>query len=247
VIHVVDLVKEFHSAAGWEQILRGRLRGQAVRALAGVSLDVAPGEIVGLCGPNGAGKSTLLRILAGIVLPTTGTAVVAGVDAAHGGWSHRRRVSYVVSDERSFSWRLSGRQNLRFFAALHGYRGAAARAQVDRLVDLVRMGDAADRPFREYSTGMRQRFVLARGLLSDPEVLLLDEPTRGLDPAAAAALRAFIRDDLVRAHGRTVLCATHDLALVAALCDRVVVLEAGRIKATAAPAAAAALLGVADA
>jgi ABC-2 type transport system ATP-binding protein len=243
VIHVVDLVKDFHTAASWGQILRGRWRGEAVRALDGVALDVAEGEIVGLCGPNGAGKSTLLRILAGLVLPTSGVVTVCGLDARQGSVAQRQRVSYVVSDERSFSWRLSGRQNLEFFAALHG--PGRDRERVGRIIEQVGMTECADRPFREYSTGMRQRFVLARGLLSDPRVLLLDEPTRGLDPAASAGLRAFIRDEVVKAHGRTVLVATHDLGLVKAFCDRVVVIDRGRVTATAAPDETARALGVA--
>jgi ABC-2 type transport system ATP-binding protein len=246
LIHVADLVKEFHSPASWGQILRGRLRGDVVRALSGVSLDVGEGEIVGLCGPNGAGKSTLLRVLAGLVLPTSGVVTVCGADARLGNAAQRQRVSYVVGDERSFSWRLCGRQNLEFFAALHGYERQPARTRVGQLIELVGMTDCADRPFREYSTGMRQRFVLARGLLSDPRVLLLDEPTRGLDPAASATLRTFIRDDVARAHGRTVLCATHDLGLVKAFCDRVLVIDAGRVTATAAPAETARLLGVTE-
>jgi ABC-2 type transport system ATP-binding protein len=117
---------------------------------------------------------------------------------------------------------------------------------VQQLIELVGMSDCADRAFREYSTGMRQRFVLARGLLSDPQVLLLDEPTRGLDPVASANLRSFIRDDVVKAHGRTVLCATHDLGLVKALCDRVLVIDAGRVKAAATPAETAHVLGVTE-
>jgi ABC-2 type transport system ATP-binding protein len=246
VIHVAALVKDFHSPASWGQILRGHLRGAVVRALDGVALDVGAGEIVALCGPNGAGKSTLLRILAGLVLPTSGVVTVCGADARLGNVAQRQRVSYVVGDERSFSWRLSGRQNLEFFAALHGQERRAGRARVARLIDLVGMADCADRPFREYSTGMRQRFVLARGLLSDPQVLLLDEPTRGLDPAASASLRAFIRDEVVKAHGRTCLCATHDLGLVRALCDRVCVIDAGRVTAMAAPAETARLLGVSE-
>ena len=244
MIHVVDLVKDFHSPASWGQILRGRWRGEVVPALCGVSLDVGAGEIVGICGPNGAGKSTLLRILAGLVLPTRGTVTVCGLDARLGNVAQRQQVSYVVGDERSFSWRLSGRQNLEFFAALHGPDRVASRARVQLLIELVGMAGCADRPFREYSTGMRQRFVVARGLLSDPRVLLLDEPTRGLDPAASASLRAILRDAVVQAPGRTVHCATHDLGLVKAFCDRVVIIDQGRVTATAAPDETARALGV---
>jgi ABC-2 type transport system ATP-binding protein len=247
VIHVAALTKEFHSPATLGELCRGRLRGRVIRALDRVDLTVAAGEIVGLCGPNGAGKSTLLRLLAGVVLPTAGTVEVLGVDARHAGPAARRDVAYVVSDERSFAWRLSGRQNLEFFAALHGFARAAGRARVARLCAELEVEAFADRPFREYSTGMRQRFVLARGLLSAPRVLLLDEPTRGLDPAAAAAVCRFLRDEVIRPAGRTVLCATHDLALVRGLCERVVLLDAGRVGGSAPPDEAARLRGVVDA
>ena len=244
MIHVAHLSKVFHSPAPWSQILRGRLRGQPIRALDDVTFDVAEGEIVGLCGPNGAGKSTLLRILAGIVLPTLGTVRVLGVDAAQQDARHRARVGYAVSDERSFSWRLSGRQNLEFFAALHGLGLRQARDRVSQLINLLGVREYADRPFREYSSGMRQRFVLARGLLGDPSLLLLDEPTRGLDPRAAVSLASFICNTLARPHKKTILCATHDMGLLRAFCDRVLVLEAGRIVATTTPDKVAEVLGV---
>src|SRR5439155_4865218 len=112
----------------------------------------------------------------------------------------------------SFSWRLGGRETLEFFASLYGYRGADAADRIGEALARVQLGREAERPYREYSTGMRQRLALARGLLADADVFLLDEPTRGLDPDAAFGVRRFVRDDLVRGRGRTVLLATHDLA-----------------------------------
>jgi len=174
-------------------------------------------------GPNGAGKSTLLRILAGLIEPSSGVARVEG------------SVAFVVADERSFSWRLSGRHNLDFFASLHGFVGADARRRVCDALARAQLTDDADRPYREYSTGMRQRLALARGLLADADVFLLDEPTRGVDPEAAHVLRRFIRDELVGRAGRTVLLATHDLHEARELAARVAVLREGRIDRLAAP------------
>jgi ABC-2 type transport system ATP-binding protein len=242
-IESVALEKHFRSGASFTDLLRGRLRGARIDALRGVELAVRPGEVVGLMGPNGVGKSTLLLCVAGLLLPDAGTLSVLGHDVRRAGAEFRRRVCYVVSDQRSFSWRLSGAQNLEFFAALHGLRGREARARIARALDGVGLHGDARRPVREYSTGMRQRLALARGFLGEPEVWLFDELTRGVDPRAASAIRSLIRDEL-RAHGRTALCATHDLADVAELCDRVVVLEAGRVQAEGAPAEAARLVGI---
>jgi ABC-2 type transport system ATP-binding protein len=194
------------------------LHGREIIALDGVSLELSRGEVLALMGPNGAGKSTLLRILAGLVLPTSGEAKVSG------------SVAFVVADERSFSWRLSGRHNLQFFASLYGYSGNEAKERIEQALADVDLLREADRSYREYSTGMRQRLALARGLLADAEVFLLDEPTRGIDPEAAHALRRFIREELVGRGGRTVVLATHDPHEAKELARRVAVLRGGRIE-----------------
>jgi ABC-2 type transport system ATP-binding protein len=246
VIECVGLRKHFHSAASLGQLLRGRLRGARVEALAGVDLAVQRGEIVALMGANGVGKSTLLRCVAGLLSPDAGQLRVLGVEAGRADAAFRRRVCYVVSDERSFSWRLSGEHNLEFFAALHGLDRRKARARIARAIEIAGLGAAAGRPVREYSTGMRQRLAIARGLLGDPELVLIDELTRGVDPRAAAQVRRLMREELGRA-GRTALIATHDLAEAAELATRVVVLEAGTVVADGAPAEARRLIGLADA
>jgi ABC-2 type transport system ATP-binding protein len=159
------------------------------------------------------------------------------------GHQFRRRVCFVNCDERSFSWRLTGKQNLDFFAALYELRGAAARRRVERALHLSGLEDEAPRPVREYSTGMRQRLALARGLLGDPEIFLFDEPTRGVDPVSAARLRRFIRREVV-GEEHTAIVATHSFSDVAGLCDRVLVLERGRISREGAPGEAARMIGV---
>lgn len=231
------LGKEYRSQATWRDLLRGRLRGQPLRALTDVSIDAAAGEIVAVLGRNGAGKSTLLKCLGGLVVPTRGRATVAGHDCARGGAQLRRDAVYVAGDARSFAWRLSGRANLEFFAALHGWGGAAARRRVGEALARVELDEAAAaRAVGEYSTGMRQRLALARAFLGEPRVLLCDEPTAGLDPKAAAHLRTFLRG--LAADGRAVVLATHQLDEVRELAARAVVLDEGRVAWAGAPGGA---------
>ena len=206
-------------------VVRGRLRRPPVVALSGVDLTVAQGELCGLAGPNGAGKSTLLRAIAGLLLPGEGEVRVCGKPP------RQPAVAYAVSGDRSHFWRLSGRENLHFFASLHGMSGPARTDRVREVLAVVELGSAADRPVREYSTGMRQRLSLARGLLGRPQVLLLDEPTRGLDPRSTERIRTFVADELVGRQGVTVLLATHDASEMRELCPRVVLLAEGRVRA----------------
>jgi len=242
---VVDrLCKDFRPPAALGEMLRGRFLGRPLRALSDVSFSVAPGEVVCVMGPNGAGKSTLVRILGGLLLPTSGTARVSGVDAAAGGAAFRRRVAFVVGDERSFHFRVSGRANLHYFAALHGLPASEGRRRAAALLDRVGLADAAERSYREYSRGMRQRLALARGLLADPEVLLLDEPTLGLDPRGARDMRLFLRDEVIRKPRRTAIVCSNDPTEARALADRVLFLEAGRLHADAPPERIEAELGL---
>jgi ABC-2 type transport system ATP-binding protein len=227
-IEAVGLGKTFHPPAGIRELLKGKLTLPPIHALSDVSFRLEPGQVLCLMGPNGAGKSTLLRILAGLLVPSRGTARVAGLDVTAPDSDYRRRVSFVVGEERSFYWPLSGRQNLAFFGALHGYSPAEVRARAAALLARVGLEAAADRAFSGYSRGMRQRLALARGLLGEPQVLLLDEPTLGLDPLGARELRQFLRDDVIRAGGRTAVVGTNDPLEARALGDRVLFLAEGR-------------------
>jgi ABC-2 type transport system ATP-binding protein len=209
---------------------------EPVTALDRVDLEVQRGEVFGLLGPNGAGKTTLLKVLACLVLPTSGRAMVNGFSVRGQEEAVKRSLGYVTSDERSFYWRLSGRENLRFFASLYGLHGTALRRRCDALLEKVELGsEAADEPFMNYSSGMRQRLAIARALLHDPPVLFMDEPTRSLDPLTAARLRAFVREALVGREGKTILIATHNLAEAESLCTRVGVLVRGRVRRAGAP------------
>jgi ABC-2 type transport system ATP-binding protein len=205
-----------------------RKRFRNVQALDGVSLHVDPGEVIALLGPNGAGKSTLIRILGTTVLPDSGSATVAGHDVARTPVAARRSLGQMIGDERSHYWRLSGRRNLAFFAALVGFPRRQAVARAARLLNSVGLADAADRPVLGYSSGMRARLSLARALLADPPLLLLDEPTRNLDPLAASRFRESARRVSAK-KGTGILFATHDLHEAVAISTRILVLSAGRI------------------
>jgi ABC-2 type transport system ATP-binding protein len=230
MIRAYGLEKEFRPPGGMRELLRGRLFGQPVRALSGVSLHVQTGEIVCVMGPNGSGKTTLLRVLAGLILPNAGRAEIGSLDVAHGGSALRRDVAMIVGDERSFHWTLSGRENLHFFAALHGLSAAEARRRTDVLLDRLGLIEAADRRFSAYSRGMKQRLAVARGLLGSARALLLDEPTLGLDPLAARELRRFLREDVIKREGRTALVCSNEPTEVRALADRVLYLERGALR-----------------
>lgn len=198
----------------------------AVEALKGLDLTVADDTVHGVMGPNGSGKSTLLRILATLVTADTGTAAVGGRDVEHEGEAVRRLIGFSTGDERSLYWRLTARENLEFAAALHKLVDPAAA--IETTLGLVNLEDHADRPVSGFSQGMARRLGLARALLHRPMILLLDEPTRSLDPVSRAEFHDVIsrlRDDA----GVTTLLTSHDLDEAAAVCDRVSILRDGRI------------------
>jgi ABC-2 type transport system ATP-binding protein len=200
-----------------------------VQALAGVTLGVREGEVFGLLGPNGAGKTTLLKILSCLVLPDRGRVRVAGEDVVHEN-RVKPKIGLVHSDERSFYWRLSGRENLLFFSELYDVPRARRDARIAELLDRVDMTEAAGRRFADYSSGMKQRLAIARAMLHDPPILLMDEPTRSLDPASALSLRAFILDELKRRDRKTIVIATHNLREAEAVCDRLAIVVKGSVR-----------------
>ena len=203
-------------------------RYKDVQALEGVDIDVPRGSVVALLGPNGAGKSTLVRILATTVLPDAGEASVMGHDIVSQASAARSSLGLMLGNERSWYWRLSGRRNLEFFAALYGMRRAAARARAEEVLRLVDLADVADRRVGEYSSGMRARLALARAVLQMPPVLILDEPTQNLDPVAAANFRDTVVQ-LSQERGASILLTTHNLHEAAVLADEVIVLALGRV------------------
>jgi ABC-2 type transport system ATP-binding protein len=213
----------------WPLGLAGRSVTRPVRALHDVTLRLEQGEIVGLLGPNGAGKTTLLRVLATLVLPSEGRAWVNGADVVQDSAAARRSVGLAAGQERGFYWRLSGAENLEFFAGLLGMSGAQARRRAAEELRAVDLEAQAHETVERYSAGMRQRLGIARALLGKPGVLLLDEPTRSMDQNAAVLTHSAIRR-LATESGTTVLLATHQPAEAAALCRRVAILVNGSLR-----------------
>jgi ABC-2 type transport system ATP-binding protein len=198
-------------------------------ALDGVSFDVRPGEVLGLLGPNGAGKTTTLHVLLGVVRPTSGSVRLFGRDPHDGTKAALRRVGFA-SPEALMDWRLSIRQNLRVYAALYG----APPAAIDRAIETLQLGELATSRFGDLSLGQQTRAGLARALLHEPDLLVLDEPASSLDPDIAEKTRRVLAE-IRRARGLAILYTSHNMAEVERMCDRVVFLHRGRVVANGSP------------
>jgi ABC-2 type transport system ATP-binding protein len=237
ILRVENLEKYFPPAlSGWKAMLWQAFAPATVCALGGISFSANAGEVVALVGENGAGKSTLLRILSTLLIPTRGRAEIAGFDLEHQPGEVRCRIGLHTGSDASFYARLSAGENLRFFAAMNNLTGAVAARRIAEVVELMRLGSALDRQVRTLSTGTVHRLGLARALLHAPSLLMLDEPTRSLDPLAATEFRRFLRGDLVAKRGTSLLFASHSLAEVGELADRVALLHAGILVACETPA-----------
>lgn len=206
-----------------------------VEALRDVSFEVETGEIFGLIGPNGAGKTTLTKIVATLVQPTTGSVSVRGHDSVSDDEAVRREIGLATAEERSFYWRLNSEQNLMFFARLHGLSDRVAKQRIKDLFGKLELEEVARRRFGELSTGNKQRLAVARAMLTSPPVLLLDEPTRSLDPLAAARMREMISSLAQQDSPVTIFLTSHNLGEVETLCGRVAIISRGRIRAIDTP------------
>ena len=227
-IEIVELSKTYDHQTSVADLLRGRTR-PPVPALQAVSLNVLEGEVYGVLGPNGSGKTTLLKILSTILTPSSGQARIFGLDVVTQDTLVRDLVALVTAEDRSFYWRLTARQNLAFFATLYGIDERTAKRKIGELLELFELSAAADRRVGEFSTGMKQTLAIARGLLSSPRLLFLDEPTRGMDPASAHALLSMIKSRLIDYFDNTVILTTHIMREVEQLCQRVGVLRYGKL------------------
>src|SRR5579884_1712695 len=221
-VEVHDLRRTYTTNTG--VVRRRQLEVEAVR---GISFDVGSGELFGLLGPNGAGKTTTIKMLITLLLPTSGEARVLGLDVVREAREIRRRIGYVFGGDRGLYERLSAYDNLRYFAELYGVSGRAQRKRIEEVLELVGLKGREQERVEGYSRGMRQRLHIARGILHDPEIVFLDEPTIGVDPVGARELRSTIAD-LVAA-GKTLLLTTHYMFEADALCDRIAVIARGRI------------------
>jgi ABC-2 type transport system ATP-binding protein len=226
IIECSDIGRTFTS-----RTLTGKKR--EVVALQNLDFAVRPGIVFGLLGPNGAGKTTTIRILTTLLTPTAGKARVLGFDVVSEARKVRRKIGLILGGERGLYARLTGIENLKYMAALNHLDRETARKRVKEVIEIVGLDSASDRRVEQYSRGMRQRLHIARGLLTDPELLFMDEPTIGLDPIGARELRQLIPELISR--GKTILLTTHYMSEADVLCDRIAIINKGKIVASGTP------------
>lgn len=194
-----------------------------------INLQVERGSIVAITGSNGAGKTTLLKILAHLIIPSAGSILIEGQDVSAWGGGAKRMVGFVSSEERSFYWRLSGKENLKFFGALYNIHGKECDKRIHDILSILDPSIDKNRPFREYSSGMKQIFCIARGLIHDPPILLLDEPTKSLSTERTESIHALLLKK-AKDQGNTIIIATHDLKEVEAIADDVRIIDRGTMR-----------------
>ena len=205
-------------------------RGESEKvAVNSISFEVKKGEIFGILGPNGAGKTTTIRMLSTLLKPTSGKAEVLGIDVSDDRRSKelRRRINMVSGGERGLYYRLTGRQNLKYFSDLYGVPKDIRDERIEKTLELVGMTEAAERRVEEYSRGMKQRIHIARALINDPEILYLDEPTIGLDPEISLQIRRIVKG--LSDSGKTIILTTHYMFEAEELCDRMIILKQGNV------------------
>ena len=233
-VEVRGLTRIYHTG-------KRRRSKEEVVALDRVDFKIETGEVHGLLGPNGAGKTTLVKILSTVLLPTSGSASVMGFDVVEETDEVRKRIGIVFGGERGLYLRLTPRRILRYWAALYKLPDGVGIRRTEELIERVGLSEWADRRVETFSRGMKQRLHLARGLIADPPVLFLDEPTTGMDPVSAHDFRGLVAD--LQAEGRTVLLTTHDMAEAEAVCDRITLIDQGTILGTKTRATVAEWLG----
>ncbi len=221
-IQTIDLCRVYQQSG------IGKIR-KTIKALHGVSLTIEQGELFGLLGRNGAGKTTLIKVLTTLLAPTSGRAFVNGLDVMRNVMQVRQRIAMVSGGEQSGYGILTVREQLWMFAQFYGVPSREAHKRIDELLAVVDLGDQANQKVYALSTGMRQRMNLCRALVSDPEILFLDEPTVGLDVEAARAVRKYVRSWIHQNPRRTVLLTTHYMFEADELCDRVAIIDHGHI------------------
>ncbi|HBI56478.1 MAG TPA: ABC transporter ATP-binding protein, partial [Firmicutes bacterium] len=218
VIEVSDLKREYISSKGWI-----RRKKEIIKAVDGITFDVKKGEIFGLLGQNGAGKTTTIKMLITLLAPTAGVCKVLGADTFGGEKFIRRRINFIFGGEMGVYRRLSARDNLKYFSNLYYIDGAVAEKRIAEILELVGLADKADLLVETYSKGMIQRLQIAQGLINDPEIIFMDEPTVGLDPLGARMLREIIKK--LKAQGKTVMLTTHYMFEADELCDRIAIIN----------------------
>ena len=230
MIEIRDLSMRFPVKRTYRQMLFNPLgKTQTIPALTNICLNINSGDHVAFMGVNGTGKSTLLKLIGGLLYPSMGSIIIDGYNTVKENEKARKNVGFVLNEERSFYWRLSGFQNLEFFGALDNLSRRNLRKRIEDLIDLVGLNDAAYKPVGVYSSGMKQRLAIARGLISDPKILIMDEPTRTLDPEAVDYITQLISIKLKENLKKTLLIATHRFDEVEKLCNNVCVMKKGKV------------------
>lgn len=210
-------------------------RGSEVRAVDHVNCEIREGELFGLLGPNGAGKTTLLKCISTLLIPDAGTALVGGYDVMKQPLQTRRKIGVMTGGERALYWKLTPVENLRYFAALYGVPRSQTKARIEYLLNLMTLTEKANERVEKLSSGMKQKLSIARTMLHDPPILLIDEPTLGLDPYFARFIRGFIKDELHGKQKKTILLTTHYMDEADELCQRVAFMNRGKIERTDTP------------
>lgn len=229
------LMKHFPARRDWGAVLKHPFKRDRVTIIHGLSATVDSGEFFGILGPNGAGKTTVFKMLSASTIPDAGTASVHGLDVVTDARAVRQMIGCVMANDRSLYWRLSAVENLKLFAALHRLPTREATRRIDEVLDIVDLNESRSKMVATFSSGMKQRLLIARALLPKPRVLLLDEPTRSLDPVSARNFRRFLQQELSARLGCTVILATHSSEEALELCDRVAVLDKGELLAIGTP------------
>ena len=208
--------------------LFGRKQKRVIHAVKDISLEIPQEKIIGVLGINGAGKTTTIRMLASIIAPTSGSLTMNGVDAVKNHLWIKERINVISGGERNLYWRLTAKENLRYFGSLYGLSGDDLNKRIAYLLRTVGLEEAANVPVERYSKGMKQRLQIARGLINDPIYLFMDEPTLGLDIVIAKEIRNLV-SDLAHKEGRGILLTTHYISEAEELCDYIYILDKGRI------------------
>ena len=216
------------SFGGFVQLIRGS-GGHFLEALRGVTLQVKAGETFGILGPNGAGKTTLIKVLCTLVMYDGGEAYVDGFDVNKEPSKVLEHLQAVLPESRGFDWRLTGRQNLEFYALLYGMHEKESAERIDFLLEYTGLTERANDMFQRYSTGMQRKLLLCRALLRDTPILLFDEPTVGLDAGSAADFRRLLGERMVKEQGKTIFMSTHNLVEAQQMCDRIAIIDRGKI------------------
>jgi ABC-2 type transport system ATP-binding protein len=221
IIEIKNLTRTFETKSGLFNSQK-----KAIRAIESLSFSIKKGEVFGLLGPNGAGKTTTIKILTTLLAPSSGEVKVFGYSPFGEESFIRPRINFIYGGERNLYWRITGRENLSYFADLYKINNNIKKERIENLLDLVSLSDRADERVENYSKGMKQRLQIARGLINDPDILFLDEPTIGLDPVGAAELREIIRS--LSRLGKTIILTTHYMQEADELCDRIAIINKGK-------------------